>query len=853
MSLAFPPLPSNILRCSPLATIRAHYIFTAVLLMAFWQGMLVDGSLTAPPVAVIVKYFAFSDIGCISQADAMTLCGQKQGMSLASIENEQELIASQEAATKLLFTLGVVASGTDPFRIGGESSILQPYTWCCGAAAGRVIWDVACQNNGYCPWATAPGSDYCLGITANSGWSTLPCSTSNAQEENSCIHHYICRFVAWCSVGYYLDSTSNNCEPCAAGTISNTTNAVECTKCGKGTVSGAAGSACIKCPPGFYSPEAGSPDCKYCLAGTSSTEYGRSEPCPQCPPGTYAASPSEPCIPCPVNTFNKNSGADAVNACTPCPLGAHAPPGAAHCTLTAEPSTSKSVVSSISNVVTATGFTLSTDESSTHSRSTSLSNDRSSTPTHSRCATLSSDRSSSPTESLSLLRTLSRSVQSESQSSFSKTRSTSDTQLASTTRSFPASVTSTHAATVSFDVIVTPSTATLSHSKEMSPSATDFPTHASISGTRTRRPPLSDSLSLSTSASDESESWQASQTALASGSGSATGSGKSWVVSHSTTSSLDFLRVALVGPFSEYPVACLMSNSTTKPALFITLRGDAFIERPLCTLLAAFSGSGAVTAQYATGNITAQVLNASTVALTLRAQPSTAQLQSPENITVSLQPCILASNRWLRPIYLTLIPSPQPVAVISPAVMQATKAVGSASAAISGVVASPVAATQASRTTLILDAAACEPSFDDLDFWQSPTQVRLGSGPLAMHTAGALLNHVLIGGTGLILALCGLAHSRRTKEPLSSGLRWARFPSLCTVPVMILLEPTAMCASTLLIHGGPALPSGRSRLVCILCDASGVRVVPPPPSEVWRHLHPQSRYRATALVERHRE
>ena len=80
-----------------------------------------------------------------------------------------------------------------------------------------------------------------------------------------------------------------------------------------------------QCQAGTYSEggSASSPACVLCPAGTASAQAGASNLswCAVCPTGTYAAAGSTVCIPCPASTFSVTPHAGSSSACIPCPAG----------------------------------------------------------------------------------------------------------------------------------------------------------------------------------------------------------------------------------------------------------------------------------------------------------------------------------------------------------------------------------------------------------------------------------------------------------------------------------------------------------------------------------------------------
>ena len=90
-----------------------------------------------------------------------------------------------------------------------------------------------------------------------------------------------------------------------------------------------------------------------------------------------------------------------------------------------------------------------------------------------------------------------------------------------------------------------------------------------------------------------------------------------------------------------------------------------------------------------------------------------------------------------------------------------------------------------------------------------------------MHAGGAVMNPVLMVLMGAALVLAGALRSKRRHEGLAVGLAWARFPSLMAFPVMLFLQPTVMCACTLIFHGSAGMKAVGA-VVLILCVATPV-------------------------------
>ena len=87
-----------------------------------------------------------------------------------------------------------------------------------------------------------------------------------------------------CPPGYHINSTSDDCQPCRAGTYSLGGLVRSCELCTYGTVSAAGSSGCTECPEGTFADRLGSSTCKLCSAG-SFTNTTKTRMCNRCPPG----------------------------------------------------------------------------------------------------------------------------------------------------------------------------------------------------------------------------------------------------------------------------------------------------------------------------------------------------------------------------------------------------------------------------------------------------------------------------------------------------------------------------------------------------------------------------------------
>ena len=144
-----------------------------------------------------------------------------------------------------------------------------------------------------------------------------------------------------CPTTTFKDQVGNSqqlCEPCLAGTFTNTTGQSRCHNCSAGTFSDGLVSECALCPrgqfsapgaaectpcaKGFFSGTLGSVRCEPCSAGYASNVLGANQ-CVQCNPGTFTnRSGEQTCMPCPAG---HTSNGDNPVECTPCQTGSYAP------------------------------------------------------------------------------------------------------------------------------------------------------------------------------------------------------------------------------------------------------------------------------------------------------------------------------------------------------------------------------------------------------------------------------------------------------------------------------------------------------------------------------------------------
>lgn len=164
----------------------------------------------------------------------------------------------------------------------------------------------------------------------------------------------------------------------------------------------------------------------------------------------------------------------------------------------------------------------------------------------------------------------------------------------------------------------------------------------------------------------------------------------------------------------------------------------------------------------------------------------------------------------------TPIPPPVPATPTASDALTDSTAVATAFVTAAGLGGNPLVATQLSRSSIILGLSKCEPDTNPLEASESPTQARFGESPEAYFYGGAVLNHLVLLTIGCAQLAVAAAYSRIKRVPLIDGLAFARFPSLMLFPVLMLLEPTVMCATVTVIYGtiGFKIMGGISLALC---------------------------------------
>ncbi len=121
-----------------------------------------------------------------------------------------------------------------------------------------------------------------------------------------------------------------NCNECAAGRYTNTTNELTCISCTAGTFQNeGAQTSCLLCSPGSYTNTSGQIQCTDCSVGTATdpnalgslaflltTDSGKTE-CLACNGGTYQdRGGQDTCLACTAGTYASSEGESLCKACT---------------------------------------------------------------------------------------------------------------------------------------------------------------------------------------------------------------------------------------------------------------------------------------------------------------------------------------------------------------------------------------------------------------------------------------------------------------------------------------------------------------------------------------------------------
>ena len=177
-------------------------------------------------------------------------------------------------------------------------------------------------HNEVCTWCSANTYKATAGNEACTSCPENTVSIPGARTLEQCL----------CNKGYFFDSQTNVCQPCAAGTYKNNIGNNVCQVCGDLKTSAPAAEfchckpgyelnsqqMCTACAPGHYKLLASHEPCQLCEPDTYSSQYGAIN-CSSCPPGATAEQYGQIACKCP-------TGKSMVHGvCTSCPANNYCP------------------------------------------------------------------------------------------------------------------------------------------------------------------------------------------------------------------------------------------------------------------------------------------------------------------------------------------------------------------------------------------------------------------------------------------------------------------------------------------------------------------------------------------------
>lgn len=169
----------------------------------------------------------------------------------------------------------------------------------CGRGCGlNRYWDLQAEQCKSCSTGTLNANDPCA-MTAEACWQAprLDYYISESGELELCPWGSEADFrdfksCTQCLTGWYSDSASKGCRPCATGTYASSGGAT----------------TCLACQPGWAATSEGRAECSACVSGTFAANRGASV-CVQCSPGQFSAKfKSATCDLCSYGVFNNASG-----------------------------------------------------------------------------------------------------------------------------------------------------------------------------------------------------------------------------------------------------------------------------------------------------------------------------------------------------------------------------------------------------------------------------------------------------------------------------------------------------------------------------------------------------------------
>eukprot|EP01045_Picozoa_sp_COSAG04_P023610 COSAG04_NODE_2830_length_3521_cov_1.507306_4_plen_584_part_01 len=219
------------------------------------------------------SYAQVDDELCGTEGDE---CGTGNA-TLCQLTNAVFRIPHMKTCAEVVCAAGTaLKEGSDTLSVRGELSAGEQAT-CCETSC--AVWG---SGGGTC----AAGTRYMTRLA-----DAMP---AGSDPQTSCC-------TAPCVPGTW--DNDGRCEPCAAGTISTSTDAAECIDCGPGQYSPKQSTACTSCVAGKYDHDKNaSTECVDCDAGTFTAATGAAAICyGVCAAGTYGAAgaqSSNDCIEC---------------------------------------------------------------------------------------------------------------------------------------------------------------------------------------------------------------------------------------------------------------------------------------------------------------------------------------------------------------------------------------------------------------------------------------------------------------------------------------------------------------------------------------------------------------------------
>ncbi|GMI34434.1 hypothetical protein TeGR_g1892, partial [Tetraparma gracilis] len=164
-----------------------------------------------------------------------------------------------------------------------DEEVEGEWVWVDGTPVNFTRWDMGQPNDWGSQYGWGPGEDFASLITARTKWHDLSVAHQRmfvCEVDFSSLH---------CPPSSQPDLVNGGCEPCPAGTASDTTNSEPC--------------KLISCDDGTFLYEAAD-----------------GAECRPCPVGTYKDdSSASPCVDCPADTFNPSEASTSVADCAACP------------------------------------------------------------------------------------------------------------------------------------------------------------------------------------------------------------------------------------------------------------------------------------------------------------------------------------------------------------------------------------------------------------------------------------------------------------------------------------------------------------------------------------------------------